>query len=76
MCGKRPDLSSHVSAYSRHEPGRVMSRGPGGACSLGNALVDVEPQAATGKGAVVCCERLGGLLDFYRRNVDRQGRIQ
>ena len=31
---------------------------------------------ATGKGAVVCCERLSGLLNFYCRNVDRQGRIQ
>ena len=43
---------------------------------LGNALIDSEPQVTTEKGAVVCRERLGGLLNFYWRNVDRQERIQ
>jgi hypothetical protein len=43
---------------------------------LGNALIDGDPQATTGKGAVVCRERLGGLLNFYFRNVAPQERIQ
>ena len=43
---------------------------------LGNALIDGESQATTGQGAVVCRERLGGLLNFYCRNVDRRERIQ
>ena len=43
---------------------------------LGNALIDRDPQASTGKGAVVCRERLGGLLNFYFRNVAPQERIQ
>jgi putative transposase len=43
---------------------------------LGNALIDGEPLATTGDGAVVCRERLGGLLNFYCRNVDPQERIQ
>ena len=34
---------------------------------LGNALVDGNLQDATGTGAVVCRERLGGLLNFYHR---------
>ena len=43
---------------------------------LGNALIDGEPQVGTQNGAVVCRERLGGLLNFYCRNVDPQERIQ
>jgi hypothetical protein len=43
---------------------------------LGNALIDGEPLATTGNGVVVCRERLGGLLNFYCRNVAPQERIQ
>jgi transposase InsO family protein len=43
---------------------------------LGNALIDGGPLATIGKGAIVCRERLGGLLNFYCRNLDRQERIQ
>ena len=34
---------------------------------LDNELVDGSHQDAAGTGAVVCRERLGGLLDFYHR---------
>jgi hypothetical protein len=41
-----------------------------------NKIIDGEPLATTEKGPIVCRERLGGLLNFYFRNVDPQERIQ